>query len=185
MNKTTIIRTLRAVCVSALFLAVAAPVSAQEEVESPLVSELKAFLVVTVDTDDKAAADKAQQSGGKLGEQMTETESVAPGGVIEYQLTYTNRSEEPLRSIVADGVIPEQTNFIEGSLRGPKGIRTLFSIDAGVTFSVPPVYYTEKDEEGRAVRKVATPDMYERIRWEIPALPGGKSVELAYRVEVL
>ena len=138
------------------------------EEESPLVSNLQAFLVVE----------------GELGEELSETETVEPGEIIEYRITYSNVAEESLRAVVADGIIPGETFLVEGSIRQPDGVRTLFSIDDGVTFGPEPIYFIEIDEQGIEHEREATPDMFQRIRWEIDRIPSGETLKFAYRVKV-
>lgn len=143
-------------------------VSFAEQPESPLQSELKAFLV----TD------------GEAGEVLNETDTVEPGKVIEYQIRYSNVADAPLRRIQAQGYVPEDTFLLEGSIRQPEGITTMFSIDDGRSFHVPPIPYTYTDEDGRSEERIATTDMYQYIRWDISELSSGESIEFSYRVEV-
>lgn len=139
-----------------------------QDAESPLKSELQAFLVIA----------------GERGDELTETDEVQPGGLVEYLLTFTNQSDGPLNRILATGIIPPETVVLPGTLTQPEGLQPRFSIDNGESFHLPPVTYTVTKEDGSLEVKTATPDMYQQIRWEIPSLPPAKSLRFTYRVRV-
>jgi uncharacterized repeat protein (TIGR01451 family) len=136
--------------------------------ESPLASSLAVFVVET--TEDGAEA-------------LASRETINPGEVIEYQLTYENVSERPLRQIRAVGQIPAETAFIEGS-PVPAGTYPIeYSLD-GVEFAAPPLTYEKVNEDGSTEEAVATPSMYRALRWTIPELAVGEKEVLHYRVTV-
>jgi uncharacterized repeat protein (TIGR01451 family) len=136
--------------------------------ESPLQTELKAFIV----------------TAGERGDELTETEEVTPGQVVEYLLVFSNVSDQSLFDIKAIGIIPQETEVQVNSINQPVGLRAKFSIDDGQSFHTPPITYTVTEEDGRVIVKTATPDMYQQILWEIPSLPGQKAMRFTYRVRV-
>jgi uncharacterized repeat protein (TIGR01451 family) len=168
--------TTHALRLTALALALAfAPLQAQPAAPaapaaSPLASELQAFLVVP-------ATDTAPET-------LRPVEKVEPGQIVEYKLTYTNRSDAPLRTIGIDGPVPAEVVFVADSARQPEGQPVLYSVDGGITFSAPPVKYKKQLADGSIVDAIATPDQYNRLRWVVPVLAPGASIELVYRVRV-
>ena len=162
----TLIRLLSTVMPLAL-LATFAPLSAQTE--NPLKSEMKAFRVETDPTGQ---------------EKLTATENVEPGQVVEYVVTYANISDQTLKQIKVDGPVPAEMTFVADSVRQPDGVSVEFSVDGGLTFSVPPVKYQKQLEDGKIVEAIATPDLYNRIRWTIGEMPAGTTTKLHYRTLV-
>jgi len=147
-----------------------APATAAAAPASPLVSELKAQLVVP-------ATETAPET-------LVAVEKVTPGQVVEYTLTYTNRSAGALRTVGIDGPVPAEVIFVADSNRQPAGQPVLYSIDGGTTFSAPPVKYKKTQPDGTVIDAVATPEMYNRLRWIVPEFPSGQTLVFAYRVRV-
>lgn len=143
------------------------PLAAQEE--NPLKSEMTAFRVVT--TED-----------GK--ERLVATDNVEPGQTVEYVMKYSNVTDQALNQIRVQGPVPVEMVYVADSASKPSGVLLEFSVDEGQTFSVPPVKYQKQLEDGSIVEAIATPDLYNLVRWTISSLPGNKSTTLKYRVNV-
>lgn len=156
-----------------LFAATLLPIASQAQnaaAESPLQSELKVFVVGT-DAEGE--------------ETLVATESIEPGQTVEYQLTYSNVSEGALSRIRAIGPVPESTFYIGDSATEKASVLLEYSVDGGETFSVPPLQVTITDEEtGETETIEARPEHYNQLRWTIPTLAPGQSIDLKYRVTV-
>lgn len=158
----------RGIAFSVLLLALPAGFLIAEEPDSPLVSELRAFLVVD----------------GELGEELTEADEIKPGQKLEYQITYRNVSDEPLNQLHAVGIIPGETSLLNESWSTPSGVDVLFSADDGESFHRPPFMIIVTDQEGNPVEREATVEDYDQIRWGVPVLQPGADLIVKYRVQV-
>lgn len=163
-------KTCRAVLISLFLLAgaLSAQQAAAPEAESPLKSTMTSFIVQTT----------------AEGESFAPADKIEPGNVIEYRIVYRNEADRPLRQIKAGALIPESTFYVPESATASGSQDLLFSIDGGETYAVPPIHYTRSKEDGTTEQAVASPDMYNRIRWVIPVLEPGAERTLVYRVQV-
>ncbi len=167
---TQVVNRLFCTAVCGLIVSLAAGlVAAQDQRQSPLHSELRAFVVKTT-------------VGGE--EQFTPAEMVEPGDVIEYRLHYGNVSDDALTEIMALGPIAESTDYVKGSATTTLLTTPQFSIDQGRTFQVEPVVYRVELADGTVEEREATPDMYTHVRWLIPELSPEATTDLHYRVRV-
>lgn len=141
--------------------------SAQDAAESPLEIELKAFLF----------------SHGERGPLLSEDAEIMPGQIIEYELSYTNVSNEPLFEVNATAGIPEETAFIDGSATQSASLEPEYSVD-GSNFSTPPVYIDVENEDGETERIEASSEAYRALRWQIQELGSNESRSFIYRVQV-
>ncbi len=134
----------------------------------PLKLETRGFLVVN------------EIENGKKREVLKPLpEKVYPKDVIEYQITVKNLSGKVLKNVKIRAQIPKTTVYVEHSATG----KPLFSIDGGKTFSPEPIKY-KVIQNGKEIEKVATPDMYTNLMWQIPQLSPGVKRILKYRVQV-
>ncbi len=111
-------------------------------------------------------------------------ETVAPGGVIEYAMSYRNTSDDTLSAITIDGPIPDDTAYVAGSQSVDRPA-TFEARAPGVDWSVPPLVREVIAEDGTR-RTVEVPaDAYTQIRWRVSgALEPGDDVSFIYRVQV-
>lgn len=144
------------------------PGFAQENEDSPLEIELKAFLF----------------SHGERESELTDDAEILPGQIIEYELIYKNTSSATLREVNASAGIPEGTAFVQGSATESDSLTPEFSVD-GSNFSTPPIYIDVENEAGEIERREADVDAYRAIQWRIPELSGGEEKSLIYRVQVI
>ncbi|CAA0091488.1 Uncharacterised protein [BD1-7 clade bacterium] len=134
----------------------------------PLSSTLDVFVV-----DDKG------EKGALL-----EKDSVEPGQVLEYQLTYTNNTEKPLQITAATGLIPENTAYVTGSAEGQVVAEFLVSIDKGTNYESEPVKRT-RTVGGKTETYIVPVSEYTNVRWVKPEpIEAGKSQIYQYRVKV-
>jgi uncharacterized repeat protein (TIGR01451 family) len=112
-------------------------------------------------------------------------EKVYPNDTVEYTLRYENTGSAAAAGVNLVGPIPAGTVYLDQTATEIEGLDPLFSIDGGKTYHRAPVTYVEIDEEGKEKRKVAPPDMYTHIRWEMSGtLDVGQEVTVSYRVQV-
>ncbi len=78
---------------------------------------------------------------------------------------------------------PPPTKPPTATRRGPT---PLFSIDRGKTFAAKPTKTVTVTENGKAVQRVvpASPSDYTNVRWELPELGAGQTVNCNLRVRV-
>jgi len=109
--------------------------------------------------------------------------SAQPGDTLRYVLTFTNRETRPLRNIVFDNPIPGGMVVVPASARASTEARIEFSIDGGKQFSAQPMVLVT--ENGRQVRRPATPESYTHVRWTLTgSVAAGASVTAQYDARV-
>ncbi len=112
-------------------------------------------------------------------------EQVKPQDKIEYTLRYRNIGDASASGVSLVGPIPAGTAYLNETATESDAMRPLFSIDGGASFHKAPVMYVVKNEKGEDERKVATPDMYTHVMWNVAsALEVDKEVAVSYRVQV-
>ncbi len=123
---------------------------------------------------------------GKENEEIAvSAEQVMPQDKIEYTLRYRNVGDAAASGVSLVGPIPAGTVYLGETATEKGAMRPLFSIDGGASFHKAPVMYVVKNEKGEDERKVATPDMYTHVMWNVAsALEVGTEVAVSYRVQV-
>ncbi len=159
---------LRVVLPLLLILAVFASASQADDM-GPLTSLMEVFNVTKGDD-------------GK--EKLVKTERILPGQTVQYVLTHSNVSDASLKNLNILGPIPETCIYVAASATQTKEATPLFSIDKGVKYSPEPVMYTVKLANGKEEERVATPDMYTHVKWEISKLDPKKTTVQRYRVTI-
>ena len=154
----------KALC-AALVLAVAMPAGAQVPSKGAVDTRLEVGKIVR-------AAD------GR--ESIVSAETAKPGDTLEYVVTYTNTSSEPVRDFTATLPIPAPTEFIPGSAR-PAAAKA--SIDARVFEAMPLKRKVLKD--GRNVEEDVALREYHYLRWSVPELGAKKTLTFVARVRVV
>ena len=130
-------------------LALPLPAVAQQQ-ESPL-----AMTVQNVTADAEAAAGTPRASA-----------EARPTDVLRYRITFTNRTEAPVRDIVLSDDIPQALQLVGGSARSSgEDVQVEYSADNGLTWSVEPMEDVMVD--GRRVRRPIPPERFTNVRWTI------------------
>jgi len=137
--------------------------------DSPLNGSMTSFLV------------EKNEAGEEV---LSETAQVKPGQTIEYALVYANVSTADLTDVNILGPIPEGTMYLAGTAMTIKDLVPLFSIDGGVVFKTEPLSYMVKQADGSEIERIATPDMYTHIRWNLANFAAQQKLTLRYRVKV-
>ncbi|EKF75941.1 hypothetical protein A11A3_00565 [Alcanivorax hongdengensis A-11-3] len=118
-------------------------------------------------------------------EVFSEAKEAAPGDTIEYRLTYTNTSDQPLAGLVVTGPIPANTAYLKGSAHSSVPAVFTVSVDDGKSFSAEPVKKTVKGADGQQKNVTVDPSAYTQLRWAPKGkLPAGKVQTYRYRVSV-
>lgn len=138
--------------------------------DGPLTSEIQSFLITVNDDGD---------------EQRVPATEAAPGDVIEYQLVYSNTSQQPLSGLIVTGPIPANTRYLEASARADVNAQLVVSADDGVQFATEPLIDAARSTSGQE-QAVIPADAYTHLRW-LPeaAIQPGQVQTFSYRVQVL
>ena len=113
-------------------------------------------------------------------ESVSAAESVKPGDVLEYVVTYRNHGATPVRDFVATLPIPQATELVPGSER-PAGAGG--SVDAREFRPVPLKRKVNRD--GREIEEAVPFRDYRALRWTVPEFKAGQSLTYSARVKVL
>lgn len=150
-------------------LAFASPAALAQQAE-PLVSSMSALVV---------GADPAGR------EVLSEAQEAAPGDVVEYRISYTNVSANPISGLVVTGPIPASMSYVAQSAASPSGERMEVSVDDGLTWEREPVRRLRQNAEGQTVEVIIPPSDYTHVRWvgAGPISPS-QSVQYVYRAQV-
>lgn len=131
-----------------------------------LVSDLKAFKVVLVDKK----------------EQLVPAESVMPGDVIEYQLTYNNQTGGGITNLRPILPIPDGMIFIEQTAK--PGIHAV-SISNDQVFQVPPIVREITLPNGSKGKIKADAKEYRYIQWLQESMAKGDTKVFKARMRII
>jgi uncharacterized repeat protein (TIGR01451 family) len=103
-----------------------------------------------------------------------------PGDVLEYRVSYTNRSASAVTGLIANLPIPAGTTLVDRSQLPPDA---LASTD-GAAFAPLPLTRLVRQPDGTS-RTVPVPlEEYRALRWNLGTLLPGKSTQVSARVRV-
>ena len=126
----------------------------------------------------------AEQKGGARTTRMVPAQSVSPGDVVEYVLTYANQGDAPATDANIDDAIPKGTTYLANTASG-EGAEITFSSDGGKTFApAVKLTYEFRLPSGAVEKRVATPAEYTHVRWTLKSVPPGATGKVAFRVKV-
>jgi uncharacterized repeat protein (TIGR01451 family) len=148
----------------------------------PSMSMAKPLVNISV----KAEMDAVVKEGGKMITKRVVAKDVTTGTVIFYTVSFRNDGNEKATNAVIDNPIPKDTHYVPGSAYGEGGDDVItFSIDKGKSYNKPSLLlYEVKENEGKTVKKVASPDVYTNIRWVIPVIEAGKTGAVGFKAIV-
>jgi len=134
----------------------------------------------------KAEMDMVVKEGGKTVTKRVVAKDVATGDVLFYTVSFSNDGNEKATNAVIDNPIPKDVRYVPGSAYAEGGADIItFSIDNGKTYNKPSLLlYEVKDERGKNIKKVASPDVYTNIRWVIPVIEAGKKGSVGFKAIV-
>lgn len=136
--------------------------------KSPLGSQMDAYVIEVKD--------------GK--EVRKPAKEVYPEDQIEYELTYTNKSDNQLNGLVITGPIPVNTVYLGNTNKTLVDSEFVVSVDGGKTFESEPVK-REIIKDGKKIEVIVPPEKYTAVRWlpKEPIDPMEKQI-FTYRIEV-
>lgn len=144
---------------------------------------LAAWAQPKVEISIKAEKEVTVTAKGKQVKRKIAAKGVQPGEEIIYTLNYSNSGTEGAKDVVISDPIPEGTAYLPGS--ASEAGEVSFSIDKGKNFRKPTLLtYEVKGNDGKVLKKVATPDDYTDIRWTIPSIPAGGKGSVSFKVRV-
>jgi uncharacterized repeat protein (TIGR01451 family) len=105
-----------------------------------------------------------QMAGDATHQALDDPNTLLPGDVILYRLTFTNTTDVRVRNIEFKDPLPGGLHYLEGTATADQEDVTItFSIDGGQMFVAQPMIETVID--GERVTRPAPPEMYTHIRW--------------------
>jgi hypothetical protein len=131
------------------------------QAEPVLKAELTQFLVV--------------REGGK--EVLKPVESVKPGDLVEYRVTYTNRDTQPVRDVQAELPIPRSMEY---ERRTAWPAQTAQATADGVTYGREPLMRTGQGGQSESVPY----SEYRHFLWSIGQIAPGAQAQVAVRARV-
>jgi uncharacterized repeat protein (TIGR01451 family) len=125
-----------------------------------------------------------QDEQGKAKTEWRAVKDTDPGDVLRYTIRYTNKGKAEAEKAVITDPIPENTLYIRDSAEG-KNAEITFSLD-GKTFRIPSeLTYTVKLPDGIEEERVATPDMYSHVKWQlVNRVKPNETGTLSFKVKV-
>lgn len=127
-----------------------------------------------------------QQEGRRVERRRPAPPTVRPGDVLTQELRVTNTGRLAQRALAPTVPVPNGTRYGGGATTAPE-LRTQYSADGGRTYGEAPLRRTVTvTENGRRVtREVVIPEAeYTHVRWLVPVLASGASLDLSFRVQV-
>ena len=122
---------------------------------------------------------KVQKVTGKPGQEtLVATDSVKPGEVLQYSLTYQNKSTSSLKKVEFVLPIPKETEYTPTA--GMSALE-LASLD-GQTFETVPLKRKVKTAEGKEVAQDVPPVEYRFLKWTKAEMPAGDKLTFHARV---
>lgn len=117
-------------------------------------------------------------------EVLKTAEAVEPDQLVEYQLTYVNKSENGIFGLTVTGPVPEGTAYVSDTATTDVTARFRVSIDGGITFEEEPVVREVVKENGEVSEQVVPAEQYTHVQWKSDAELEGKGGEQLYKYRV-
>jgi uncharacterized repeat protein (TIGR01451 family) len=140
-----------------------------------------AFAQPAVTINITAEKEVTVEEKGQLVTRKIAADTVEPGEIIFYTLTYANTGDQVANGVVINDPIPKGAAYISGTATGANSVIT-FSIDDGKTFKSPSLLtYEIKRDNGKPEKRVASPEEYTHIRWTVGSVAAGASGLLSFQ----
>lgn len=108
---------------------------------------------------------------------------ILPGETVIYTIVFANTGDETATNMLIDDPIPDGTAYVPGS--ATEAGEVTFSIDGGQTYKKPSLLtYEVTNPDGSKEKRVASPEQYTHVRWQIPQIAAGAKGEVSFRVKV-
>ena len=109
---------------------------------------------------------------------------VEPNQLVEYHLTYVNKSNAGINGLTVIGPVPEGTAYVSDTAMADSAASLKVSIDDGLTFENEPVTREVVKENGEVMETVIPPERYTHIQWQASSELSGKGGKQFYRYRV-
>ena len=124
---------------------------------------------------------------GKTTERLSDAagKGALPGSLLQMSQKVQNVSTRNVQGLRLNMRVDPATTYQTSNCDAAR-TNTLFSIDRGKTFAAKPTKTVTVTENGKAVQRVvpASPSDYTNVRWELPELGAGQTVNCNLRVRV-
>lgn len=127
----------------------------------------------------------AAASGQMEWKPMPTNAALVPGETIRYVVTASNTSDRPIKNLVINQPIPQNSVYVLGSATIPNidGAKLIFSIDGGRSYTEKPTI-KKKNENGEIVAVPAPDNLYTHIRWNFGETFPPQTVNATYQVRI-
>jgi uncharacterized repeat protein (TIGR01451 family) len=123
------------------------------------------------------------EENGKKVAKLVPAETVTAGETVTYTISYVNTGDEVATKVAIVDPIPTGMVYIPGSASNEANVS--FSIDQGATYKKPSLLtYEVKNPDGKTEKRIASPEQYTHIRWEVPAIAPGEKGKLSFKVRM-
>lgn len=124
------------------------------------------------------------ERGSDNKESLIAVSDVQPDQVVEYVLTYTNKSNSAINGLTVVGPVPAGTSYVNDTARSQVEANFLVSIDGGKTFEAEPVKRTRKKSSGELVEVIIPAEKYTHVQWQAKTAIDGAGGSQLYRYRV-
>ena len=149
------------------------------------------FVMLGVGLADEASAQARQALQGRLEqarvqldsagkETLAKADSVRPGDVIEYTVSYKNVSPAAVGNVALTLPIPSGLHYLPLTKLQPPSEGSL----DGSTFQSLPLKRLVRQADGQTAQQIVPLSEYRALRWQVGQLDAGKEVQVAARAQV-
>ena len=150
---------------------------------SILALPVAAFSAARVTIDTLVEKQEVLEVNGQKQTRFIATEKATPGDTLRFTLVFRNDGDAVAENVLLSNPIPPNSIYLDGSATAYEGTLPLFSVDGGTSFNTPSsLTYETKNPDGSASKKVASPEEYTHIRWQLPPLPAGAAGQVSFNV---
>lgn len=168
----------RALRATALVLALAASAWFVQPLHAQSLAQTATPSRATALTSELVAARIALREDGREVQEPAQT--VKPGDLVQYTVTFKNTSKGALNQVAATLPIPRGTEFVASTVK-PEG--AMASVD-GARFEPMPLKRKVKQADGRIVEVAVPLSEYQSLRWPARTLGAGEQFSASARVRV-
>lgn len=119
--------------------------------------------------------------GADKKEVLADAKTAAPGDIIEYAATYTNKGKAALKNLTPNLPIPADTEYQAATAAPAMGVKATLGDGK---YEAIPLKRKVKLPDGKVVEQEVPPAKYRALQWSLGELAPGKSVTVSARVRV-
>lgn len=132
----------------------------------------------------KAEVELQEVVDGKEVIRRAPAKEIASGQTIIYTLSCRNSGSQAATGVKVNDPLPKEVVYLVGSAFGA-GADVTFSIDGGKTYKKPTLLsYKIKKADGSVEERLASPEEYTNIQWQIATIPAGATINVGFRAGV-